>query len=643
MTRKLFFLFLISLCSICYPKLPNLTPNDVKSKLEEILKVHVTYKTLTPELAKRILQNLIEELDPLKLYFIEPDINQWLKPSDPLISQILESFKTSNYQVFDSIFIKMNEAIERRNKIEAEIEKVSLPKDVDSQEFMDIKWATSREELFQRLLKIKALQLEVAEKLHEPEDIFLQRLKKRRLHKEADIVNSTENRKILILTDILKAAASSLDTHTNYFTPSEAKEFLIQVQQMLSGIGAQLKDSLNGFTIVRMIEGGPASKNNKLKINDRIIAVDGEPVVGLDITEAVELIRGEKGSSVTLTILRDMGDNKTEKLDIKLIRGEVVLEESRIDSQVEPYADGMIAIIGLHCFYQDNKSSSADDLKKALDKIKSCYKLKGVLLDLRNNAGGLLPQAVAVSSLFITKGIVVSIKDSTGYVQHLRDTDNKPLWDGPLLILTNRASASAAEIVSQSLQDYGRAILVGDDKTFGKGTFQTFSLDASRSSKINPKGEYKVTRGKYYTVSGRSPQLVGVKTDIVIPGILSEMEIGEQFSKFPLANDSIKPNFDDDLSDIPPEHRKRIGLFYRHNLQPILTKYTQYLETLRKNSSKRIELCKNYQDFLKEIKNKHFDSENVELLDHGDLQLAEAKNIMKDLVYLDEMNNKSFE
>ena len=193
-----------------------------------------------------------------------------------------------------------------------------------------------------------------------------------------------------------------------------------------------------------------------------------------------------------------------------------------------------------------------------------------------------------------------------------------------------------------SAKDYGRAIVVGEE-TFGKGSFQTFSLDASKNAKINSTGEFKVTRGRYYTVSGKSPQLVGIQADIDIPGILSQLEIGEKFSKHPLENDEIIPNFDDDLADIPQIHRKRLSLLYKHNMQQKMTNFTQYLDILKKNSKNRLENNKNYQDFLTQIKNKNFESKPVELFGLSDLQMQEALNIAKDLAFLTEINDKSFE
>lgn len=174
---------------------------------------------------------------------------------------------------------------------------------------------------------------------------------------------------------------------------------------------------------------------------------------------------------------------------------------------------------------------------------------------------------------------------------------------------------------------------MGDDHTFGKGSFQTFTLNTTNSSAVNPQGEYKVTRGKYYTVSGKTPQLAGVISDIMVPGPLSESEIGEKYEKFPLENDTIKENFDDDLSDIPYTQREKIKLLYKFDLQPRLTTYKKYLPTLKSNADYRILHNKNYQNFLKEMRKEDNIDEHQEF-GQNDLQLTETYNIMKDLLLM---------
>jgi carboxyl-terminal processing protease len=641
MSFRVLAAFLIFLFSFLEAKPPALTPHDTKIKLDEILKAHVKYQELSPELIRRSLQNFIEELDPSKTYFLESEIDVWMNPTDSLLKTSLDSFNNEEFRVYELIHAEMIKAIDRRNRLEAQIQANCLPKNVQITEFKDIKWASTEQELYTRLCRIKSLQLNAAEKLNqESQQQFQQRLNKRRIKREEEIIAANEQeRKQLTLTYILKAVSSALDSQTTYFTPGEANQFLIQVQQRLSGIGAQLRDDLSGFTIVRLLEGGPASADNKLKVGDRIIAVNNEPVVGMEITDAVELIRGPQGSKVQLTILREIqeGNEKQEtKLDIEIIRGEIVLKESRLETSYEPFGDGIIVTLHLFSFYQDHTSSSSEDLRKAIKDLQKDHKIKGIILDLRNNAGGLLPQAVTVTGLFIKKGVVVSIKDNTGTVQNLRNLEDKVVWDGPLIVLTNRTSASASEIVAQTLQDYGRALIVGDPETYGKGTFQTFTLEATNFGKVNPKGEFKVTRGCYYTVSGKSPQLKGVQVDIVVPGIFSQLEIGEKFSKFPLDNDQISPHFVDDLSDLPIFHRYQVARLYKNGTQGILTSYQPYLDTLRQNSQKRIEQNQNYQLFIKETSQKELYSEPTEKFGQADLQHVETLNIMKDLITLSE-------
>lgn len=646
---RFFLIFIFSLSSL-FGKLPELTKKDVHRELNEIMKMHASVKELTPAIVQRALNNYLEELDPTKTYFIESDIKTWLEPSGPLLEKILKDFDQSQFTEFEKIHAEMIKAIDRRQTLEKQIPLSDLPKDVKAKEFKDMKWATTPEALMTRLERLRALQIESASKLNEEvKEKSIQRIHKRQAKYEEEFLNSDPiQRERFILSNIMKAFAAAFDTHTSYFTPDEAQQFMINVQQRLFGIGAQLRDDLSGFTITKIVEGGPAAGSKDIKVKDRIIAVNGEPVVGMDIIDAVELIRGEEFTPVTLTLIRevpldvekgDKGGAKEEKLDVTLIRGEVKLKETRFDSSYEPYGDGIIGYLRLYSFYQDPESSSAEDLSKEIKKFKSEHNVKGLILDLRYNAGGLLSQAVAVTGLFITKGTVVSIKDDSGEVQHLRDLDGKMTWDGPLIVLINRASASAAEIVAQTLSDYGRAILVGDDHSYGKGSFQTFTLNTSKTDHVNPKGEYKVTRGRYYTVSGKTPQLNGVPSDIIIPGPLSETEIGEKFTKYPLEADMIRENFDDDLGDIPFYQRDKIKALYKFDLQKRLTMYQPYIPILKKNVAWRIEHDKNYQNFLKELKKNDVDEDTAPELynqefGQNDLQLTETYNVMKDLILL---------
>lgn len=637
---------MLSFSLFCEAKLPDINPQKTDAKIKEIMHSHATYKEISPMLIKRILINYIEEIDPTKSYFIESDIKEWIDPSDSAVETILNDFKNQNYQTFEEIHKAMVKAILRRQNLEKRIDEKNLPKNVKAEEFKELKWTNSEEELLTRLERIKALQMEAAEKLSEPvREKSLQRIaKKQAIFEEEMQETDKDQHQKRVLKNILKATAAALDSHTAYFTPDEAAQFMINVQQRLVGIGAQLRDDINGFTIVKILEGGPAERSKELKAKDKIIAVNGEPVVGMDIVDAVGLIRGPENTTVLLTIVRENPDTKKqETLDVTILRNEVVLKETRYESLLEPYGDGAIGYLKLFSFYQDADSSSSKDLAAAIKQMKEDTRLKAIVLDLRFNSGGMLSQAVEVAGLFISKGIVVSIKDEHGEIQHLRNLEEEKKWAGPLIVLINRASASASEIVAGTLQDYGRAIIVGDDHSYGKGSFQTFTLNAAKSEDVNPEGEYKVTRGRYYTVSGKTPQLTGVYSDIVAPGPLSQTDIGEKLAKYPLENDSIKENFDDDLSDVPASQREKIRMLYKFNLQPKLAMYEPYLLPLAQNSALRILNNKIYQEFIKELKNsdnekdKEKDEEEIAeetTFSKADLQLTEAFNIAKDLLYL---------
>lgn len=624
-------------------KYPLLDNEGAKRKVEEVMEFHVSEKSFNSELAKRALENFINNLDPAKTYWIREDIKKYLEPSEDLLGKVVADFNKADFSTFEEIYDKFLPIIERRRGLEEEVEKLPLKEGVKVKEFRKMEWANGTEGLKERLWKIRTLRMEALEKLDDEEksDIALQRIAKYRKSHEDELLTSDQDlRQHIILSYIVKSIVSSFDTHTAFFSPSEASDFLVDVQNRLFGIGVLLRDDLVGLTVTKIIEGGPTEKAGALKVKDRLIAVNGESIVGMAIQDAVQMIRGKEGTVVSLTVVRpgEKEEDKEETLEVKITRGEVVLKENRVETTLEPYGDGVIASIHLYSFYKNPHYSSSSDVQNELERLMREENLKGVILDLRFNTGGLLVEAVELAGLFITKGVIASVKDEKGNIQHLRDLDGRVVYDGPLFILMNRASASASEIVAQTLQDYGRALVVGDDFSYGKGSFQTLSVDTRPKGSVNPEGEYKVTRGRYYTVSGKSPQKEGVKSDIIVPGALTGVEIGENFDKFPLEGDHIPPSFEDDLADLPWPHRVKYKQLYLFDLQEKSDGLQKYLTTLKKNSEKRIEANKNYQNFLKEIEKEDLEEEDVDKFGHNDLQLIETFNIMKDYIYMSNQN-----
>ncbi len=632
--RLIFVLCFLSILFSAEAKVPELENIDVHEMIAQMVKSHVTYDRLDDLLIHRSLKNYISQLDPMKTYFIKEEVDCWLDPSEEMIENVIDDYAERKFTVFIDIHNTMINAIKRRERLNALIEIDDLPPPLSSDTFQDMEWAASEDELFQRLQDITAFLMKASEVFSdEKKQKFLERQQKQRInYHEGIICENVEERHSLVLTNVLKALSSAMDIHTMYFTPAEATQFMVDVQRRLFGVGVQLRDNLNGFSIVKIIDNSPASKSKKLKVNDRVVAVDDDPVIGLSIEEVVEVMRGEKGDPIELTIVREVDDTAEETFTLSLVRDEVIIKDSRIESSIEPYGDGVIAIVTLHTFYQDPQYSSAEDLIREIEKIKSEHAVKAIVLDVRYNTGGLLSQAIAVTGLFISQGVVASVKDNNGDVYHIRDFGHHVIWEGPLVVLTSRMSASAPEIVAQALQDYGRAIVIGDDHTFGKGTFQTFTLDTTKSGDVNPKGEFKVTRGIYYTVSGKSPQRKGVIPDIVVPGIFSQEEIGECYEEMALVGDSLPDSFIDDMSDIVPEQREKLWEIYGFDLQKRLSTFTRHLGILKRNSSQRLDTYEPYQNFLERLTAD--DPDDYTPFNAGDLQLLETLNIAKDLIYL---------
>lgn len=356
----------------------------------------------------------------------------------------------------------------------------------------------------------------------------------------------------MLLQRYLSAFSQIYDPHSDYLSPSGVEDFDINMKLSLVGIGAMLRPDDGAAKIVRLIPGGPAETDGRLKAGDKIIAVaqdDQEPVSILHwpLYKAVRLIRGEIDSKVTLTVIPASDRNGTRTRKIDLIRDEVKLEEQAAKSDLHeidtPTGETRrLGVITLPDFYADFKATSAKqaDARRASTDVKNLIeelrqeKIEGLILDLRNNGGGSLVEAIKIAGLFITSGPVVQVKERRG-LQVLPDADPNLDYDGPLIILVNRLSASASEILAAALQDYGRALIIGDEHTHGKGTVQTLM------SLGDKKGSLKLTTAGFYRINGGSTQLRGVEPDIVLPSLLDIMEVGEKELDHALPWDTIRP------------------------------------------------------------------------------------------------------
>ena len=338
----------------------------------------------------------------------------------------------------------------------------------------------------------------------------------------------------------LNAISRAFDPHTSYFPPTLKEDFDIQMSGSLEGIGATLREEDGYIKVVRVIPGSAAARQGQLGADDIIIKVAQGAAESVDITDtrirdAVALIRGKKGTEVRLTVKKPDGS----QLVIPIIRDVVEIKETfvkgtTVDDETSEHKFGYIKIPS---FYRDYSGKTdrncTDDLRKELKRLGK-ENISGLILDLRNNGGGSLSDAVSVTGLFIKTGPVVQIRSSGGKIRMMSDDDRSVEYSGPMIILVNRFSASASEIVAGALQDYRRALIVGDEHTHGKGTVQAL-LDLDRfvnlrgMDKYMPLGAVKVTIQKFYRISGESTQEKGVTPDIVLPSRLDGLESGEKY------------------------------------------------------------------------------------------------------------------
>ncbi len=346
-----------------------------------------------------------------------------------------------------------------------------------------------------------------------------------------------------VLQRYFTSFTQAYDPHSEYMTPSSSDDFEIGMKLSLGGIGALLQSEDGAAKIEKIIPGGPAARDGRLKPGDKIIGVaqdkgETQDILHWPLYKAVGIIRGKKGSKVTLTVIpaSDITGARTTK--ITLVRDEVKLEDQEAKGETitvigDDGATNLVGVIRLPAFYADMKNrvsggsefkSSTRDIARIITDMKA-KTIDGLVLDLRNNGGGSLAEAVEMTGLFFASGPVVQVRESRG-VQVLQDPDPDVLYRGPLVVLVNRRSASASEILAAALQDYGRAVIVGDSKTHGKGTVQSWQPLEERKAAL---GSIKVTTHSFYRVAGGSTQLKGVVPDIRIPSVLDVLEVGEEY------------------------------------------------------------------------------------------------------------------
>ncbi|HXV36843.1 MAG TPA: S41 family peptidase [Myxococcota bacterium] len=526
-----------------------LTCDKIPEFMNQYLAQHIRFRALTPELRKRTAEVFLRSFDPSQSVVLESEV-------EAMKAELVAAFdgiEDGNCSALASIHQKFTD---RHRKIAAFVDdfvsadgyaidmEVALV--IDARKRGYPKTDAERDALTRNLVHFQMSNYVGAETpLEEAKELLRHRyeLRAKRVA-ELDAVDLSSN--------FLDAFATSLDPHSNYLSAEMYEDFRISMSLSLIGIGVALSER-DGFAVVeRVLAGGAAEKLNRLREGDesqyvlregdKIIEVgqgDETPVniIDMPLRDSVSLIRGKKGTTVRLTILRQA--ETTERFTVAIVRDEISLEDQAASLRFEEREVGgrklKLAILALPSFYGDpdpSKRQCTDDVADLLRQVNAA-KADGLVLDLSRNGGGLLDHAVTVSGFFIRKGEIVKVQDAVGQAQVLADNDESILYSGPMVIHTSRVSASAAEILAGALKDYKRAVIAGDDHTFGKGTVQTVA------SKPPGLGALKITTAMFYRPGGRSTQHDGVEADVVIPSLLSADDYGEMYQDFSIEGHQI--------------------------------------------------------------------------------------------------------
>jgi carboxyl-terminal processing protease len=516
---------------------------------------HYRKITLNDSLSSVILEAYVKSLDNNKTYFTKADMEAFEKYRYRLDDLIRAENVEVAYLVYNAFRRRFDE---RMNYIMTQL--VNQQFDYSADEYYETDrdkepWCETQEELndvWRKIIKHQALSLKLAGKT-QPEIEKMLKERYERFSKSIKQFNSED-----VFSMYMNAVTESYDPHTNYLSPKAADLFKQQMSLSLEGIGARLQTENDYTKVAEIIHGGPAQKSDLIHTNDRIVGVgqgaNGElvDVIGWRIDEVVKLIKGPKGTTVRLQLLpAETGVTGPTKV-ITLVRDKIKLEDQQAKKSVINYQkDGKalkLGVITLPQFYMDfegyqkgdpNYTSTTRDVQKLIKELQS-ENMNGLVLDLRNNGGGSLTEAIDLTGLFIKNGPIVQVKNSANKIETLTDDNPTVVYNGPLVVLTNRFSASASEIFAGAIQDYNRGVVVGES-SYGKGTVQTV-IDLNRfiNDPDNQVGDLKITFQKFYRVTGSSTQHKGVTPDIQFPTALSPEQFGESSSPSALPWDEIR-------------------------------------------------------------------------------------------------------
>lgn len=633
-------------------------------------KGHYDPKDINDQFSAHVYEDFIKGLDPLKRYFLASDIAEFSKYKTEIDDQI----KNKDLSFFNLVYRRFNERMEDVKKIYPAV--LDKPFDFSKKETINVDYdnlayATSEKELkarWKQQLKFTTLsayydlveeqnnrkkgvnaeqdknetdagldfdehtenKAQASDGPSEPKSLAELETKARKNTKNSldeyfDFTKDLQRKDYFAI--YLNTIVEEFDPHTNYFAPPDKDRFDLRMSGKLEGIGARLQKKNDYITVIEIISGGPAWRSEKIEVGDAILKVrqEGEKdpvsIVGMRIDDAVKLIKGPKGTKVTLTIKNVDGTIS----DKTITRDVVELEETYAKSSLIEKDDRKFGLINLPQFYFDmdnyKERNAATDVKKEILRLKE-QGMEGLVLDLRDNGGGSLRTAVDIAGLFIKKGPVVQVA-SSGKKEVLEDKDSEIVWDGPLVILVNELSASASEILAAAMQDYKRAIILGSKQTYGKGTVQNV-IDLNqwlRKNDLGDLGALKITSQKFYRVNGGSTQLEGVKSDVVMPDRYSYIDVGERDYDNPLPYDKIdaaKYNVWDGYIDYDETIQKSKARMAKNEQLRLIDENARWIKERR--DEKEVNL--NFNDYSAEIERRKQETKRFDAIDEYDNHLT---------------------
>lgn len=616
------FLALIFLSPSSWAKMPSC--NEVLIIAQSAAKLHLNKPKINEDTIASSAPVFLDILDPLKVYLIESEFNQTVNDFNKDKQKTYQAITKQDCSGYKPLEDSVKKGKERLQKLVEEALKLPEPKELKSLDRETPTKAFKTEEELKTFITYfvqKNLKVGKVSK-KKPADIkknifsfFKLNKEKKRSYTDDDLRNSLITKSLLL----------TFDPHSSYISEDEAEEFNISITSNLQGVGLVLSEDILGAKILKIVKNGPAFKNGQIKVNDIITKVNNQNISDMHLSEIVNLIRGKDGTKVKIHLVREEKDKKITNLDVTLSREEISLEDQKAQIKEFKIKEQRILVINLPSFYYNNRTGkgASYDIMKLYKQEKEKGKIDGIILDLRNNGGGSLEEAVRISGIFIDNPIAVQVRDNES-TKGMQSGPAPVSIKEPLVVMINKNSASASEIVAGALKDYGRAVIVGDEQSFGKGTVQVV-LGNLREFKL---GMIKVTTSKFYTPSGGSTQIKGVTSHIIIPSSSSLNNFNESHMRYALDWTKVDSVFTKEVKTPTLESVKELK-----SLSQLRVKENKDFEKFKNNESYRKWLD---EEQAKENTDKNKDDDNADEETKfdpvKDIALAESLNISLDLI-----------